>query len=315
LLSLSAASQALGCPAFPAPISDINAVEFRSDIGGAIDPGLRDRNNAAMEPLRIFARMVSGAADRFVADADTPAGMCALAGLRQWAQARALLGVMANTQAERERATLLSGLTFAYLKTKSLASGDDHRLVEAWLDDLAKSIEAGFGDPARPRPRGFELAALAALAVGAATGDRQHWQFGENAYDQALASIDQDGLLSTAMTGGERVLYDQNIALGALVIMAELAARQSGEDWYMRRDGAIHRFADKVLDGLRDPSWFGKRCGESQFLPSGRDLAWIAFYARRFPARFAGRVPDGANFQSPRLGGDLTVLAEKWVKG
>ena len=75
-----------------------------------------------------------------------------------------------------------------------------------------------------------------------------------------------------------------------------------------------HRLADRVLDGLRDPSWFADQTGKSQFLPSGRDLAWIAFYARRFPDRFAGRVPDGAVFQSPRLGGDLTVLAEKWVR-
>jgi poly(beta-D-mannuronate) lyase len=308
-----AAERAMGCPTFPAPISDINAFEFRTDIGGAVDPVLRERNNAVMEPLRTYARFVSSAADRFVADADIPAGMCALSGLRQWAQASALLGVMANAQAERERATLVSGLAFAYLKTKGLASDDDKKLIEAWLVDLAKSVETGFAGPARPRS--VELAGLAALAVGAATGDREHWQFGESVYDQALAAIDNDGLLSTAMMGGERVLFDQNIALGALVMMAELAARQLGQNWYMRHDGAIHRFADRVLDGLHDPSWLGERCGKSQFLPSGRDLAWIAFYARRFPDRFAGRVPDGANFQSPRLGGDLTVLAEKWVRG
>ena len=87
-----------------------------------------------------------------------------------------------------------------------------------------------------------------------------------------------------------------------------------GEDWYERRDGALHRLANRVLDGLRDPSWFATQTGKEQVLPSGRDLAWIAFYARRFPDRFAGRVPDGAIFQSPRLGGDLAVLAEKWVK-
>jgi len=258
-------------------------------------------------------RLLSAAADRYVAEGDDPAAACVLSGLRQWAQARALLGVAPNPQAERERAALLSGLAFAFLKTKSDASSVDRVRIDAWLDELAQRVEAGFAAKELRASGGRELAGLAALSVGAATGNRAHWAFGEMAYDEALGNIDQDGVLASAVEG-ERTLADQDIALGALVMMAELAARQSGEDWYARRDGAVHRLADKVLDGLRDQSWFAQRTGKGQFVPSGRDLAWIAFYARRFPARFAGRVPDGAIFQLPRLGGDLTTLAEKWVR-
>ncbi len=308
------APAAIACAVIPAPIRDIDAVDYRDKAGIGIDAGLRARNDAAMEPARTFLRLVSAAADHFVADEKASAAMCTLTGLRQWAEAQALLGSVPNMQAERERAALLGGFAFAYLKTKGEASAADRAVIDAWLDQLAAGVESGFGDQARPGIRSLELAGLAAMAVGAATGDRDHWRFGEKAYEQSLGAIDKDGVLTTAMGGGERALFDQDFALGALVMMAELAAKQSGEDWYARQGGAIHRLADRVLDGLRDPGWFAERTGKSQFLPTGRDLAWVAFYARRFPTRFAGRVPDGAIFQLPRLGGDLTALAEKWVR-
>ncbi|MFI5012711.1 MAG: alginate lyase family protein [Hyphomicrobiales bacterium] len=306
---------ATACVTVPAPIRDLNAVDYRIGMGATVvDPALRARNDAAMEPVRTFLRLVSAAADHFVADNKVAAGICTLAELRQWAEGGALLGTMANMQAERERAAVVGGLAFAYLKTRDQALADDRKAIEPWLDKLAVAVEAAFAVEARPVSRSLALVGLATMAVGAATGNRDHWRFGEADYDRSLADINGDGVLQVAMLGGERALFDQDFALGSLVMMAELAARQSGEDWYQRRGGAIHRLADRVLDGLRDPGWFTEQTGKGQFRPSGRDLAWIAFYARRFPERFAGRVPDGAIFQSPRLGGDLTTLAEKWVK-
>jgi poly(beta-D-mannuronate) lyase len=309
------AQPSLACTSIPAPIRDIAAIDYHVGAGSlVIDPVLRARNDTAMEPLRTFARLVSAAADRFVADGKAIAAVCALADLRQWAEGGALLGVMANGQAGRERAGLLSAVAFAYLKTKGEATTADRAAIDAWLDRLAAGVETSFNDQDPLTIRNRELAGLAALAVGATTGNRDHWRFGEATYDQLLAAIGSDGVLVGEMAGGELALFDQDYALGVLVMMAELAAKQSGEDWYGRRGGAIHRLADRVLDGLRDPSWFAEQTGKGQFLPTGRDLAWVAFYARRFPVRFAGRVPDGAIFQSPRLGGDLTALAEKWVR-
>jgi poly(beta-D-mannuronate) lyase len=314
-LGLAQAHAGTVCATSPGLIRDLDAVDYHTGPGGVlIDPALRSRNDAAMEPARTFVRLVSASADHFVAEDKAPAAVCALASLRRWAEGEALLGAMANLQAERERAGLLSGLAFAYLKTKDQASPSDRVAIEPWLDKLAGGVEAGFGDPARPANRRLALAGLATAAVGAATGNRNHWRFGEEAYDQSLAAISPNGVLEIEMMGAERALFDQDFALGALAMTAELAAKQAGEDWYERRGGAIHRLADRVLDGLRDPAWFSAQTGKEQLLPSGRDLAWIAFYARRFPDRFAGRVPDGAIFQSPRLGGDLAVLAEKWVK-
>jgi poly(beta-D-mannuronate) lyase len=313
--SVAQAQAGAACSSVPGPIRDIGAVDYHIGAGDAlIDPTLRSRNDAVMEPVRTFVRLVSASADHFVAEGKAPAAVCALASLRQWAQGEALLGVMANMQAQRERAGLLSGLAFAYLKTKELASTTDRAAIEPWLDKLAAGVESGFGDPSRPANRRLALAGLATVVVGAATGNRDHWRFGEQAYDKSVAAINPDGVLEAEMVGGERALFDQDFAVGALVMVAELAAKQSGEDWYERQGGAIHRLADRVLDGLRDPVWFSAQTGKEQLQPSGRDLAWIAFYARRFPDRFAGRVPDGAIFQSPRLGGDLALLAEKWVK-
>jgi poly(beta-D-mannuronate) lyase len=304
--------EARGCATVPAPIRDINAVDFRQD--GGVDPALRALNDTAMDPIRTYVRLVSAAADHFLADGTPAAALCTVEDLRQWAQAKALLGNTANVQAERERAAQLGGLAFAYLKTRDSALPADQAVIDGWLDELASAVEVGFDDKAKPGRRSPELAGLAALAVGATIGKEEHRRFGREVYEHSLGAIDADGTLETAMGGGDHVLFDQNIALGALVMMAELGALETNEDWYAVHDGAIHRLADRVLDGLRDPSWFADRSGKSQFLPSGRDLAWIAFYARRFPARFAGRVPDGAIFQLPRLGGDLTTLAEKWVR-
>ena len=222
---------AWSCAPIPAPVGDIDAVDYRQGPGGSFDAALRARNDAVMEPVRTYVRLVSTAADRFLADSEPAAAACALSDLRQWAQAKALLGAMANVQAERERAALVSGLAFAYLKTRIKAAEPDRALIDAWFDELAKAIEAGFGDNARPGHRSLELAGLATLVVGAAIDNRDHWGFGAKAYEQALGAIDADGVLTTAMGGGERALFDQNFALGALVMMAELAARQSGEDW------------------------------------------------------------------------------------
>jgi poly(beta-D-mannuronate) lyase len=306
----------MGCAVVPDPVRDINAVDYRTGPGGmTIDSSLRARNDAAMEPQRTFVRVVSSSADHYIADNKTAAAECVLTALRDWANGGALLGATANAQADRERSGLTSGIAFAYLKTKDAASLEDQQTIEAWLNKLASGVESAFGDPARPANRSLALAGLATMAVGVATGNGDHQRFGEAAFDQSARAIDEQGVLEIEMGGGERALFDQDFALGNLVMTAELAAKQSGEDWYSRHDGALHHLADRVLDGLHDPSWFAERTGKQQFLPSGRDLAWIAFYARRFPDRFAGRVPDGAIFQSPRLGGDLTVLAEKWVKG
>jgi poly(beta-D-mannuronate) lyase len=314
LVSALSAPEAFACASIPAPIVSIDAIDYRQGPAGTVDSALKARNDVAMEPVRTYVRLVSTAADRYLAEGQPSTALCALSGLAQWARARALLGPTANVQAERERAAIVGGLAFAYLKTRIGSSAADRVLIDAWLDELASAVESGFDDNAPPGNRSLELAGLGSLAVGAATGNREHWRFGQKAYEHAIGAIDADGVLTTAMSNGERALFDQNFALGELVMMAELAARQSDEDWYQEGDGAVHRLADRVLDGLYDPAWFAERSGKNQFLPSGRDLAWIAFYARRFPARFAGRVPDGAIFQLPRLGGDLTVLAERWVK-
>ena len=303
------------CASVPAPLRDLDAVEYHAGPDGVvIDAALRAENDAAMEPVRTFVRLASASADHFVAEGKAGAGLCAIVALRLWAQNDALLGTMSNAQAERERTGLLSGIAFAYLKTRELASSDDRSVIEPWLDKLARGVEASFGDPARPANRRLALAALATAAAGTAIDGQGHWRFAEEAFDQSLGAINSNGVLEIEMMGQERALFDQNFALGSLVMAAELAERQKNEDWYERHDGALHRLANRVLDGLRDPSWFAKQTGKEQVLPSGRDLAWIAFYARRFPDRFAGRVPDGTIFQSPRLGGDLAVLAEKWVK-
>jgi poly(beta-D-mannuronate) lyase len=296
-------------------VRDIDAVEYHTGADGmSNDAALKARNDAALEPVRTFVRLVSANADRFVADEKIPTAVCTLTSLRQWAEGGALLGSVTNMQAERERAGLLSGIGFAYLKTKDQASPWDRAAIEPWLDKLAAGVEAAFGNPARPANRALALAGLATMVAGAATGNRDHRRFAEAAYDRSLAAIDPHGVLGVEMGGAERALFDQDFALGALVMTAEVAAKQWREDWYSRHEGAVHRLADRVLDGLHDPSWFAQQTGKDQFQPTGRDLAWIAFYARRFPDRFAGRVPDGAVFQSPRLGGDLTLLAQKWVR-
>ena len=88
---------------------------------------------------------------------------------------------------------------FAYLKTRNLASTADRAAIEPWLDKLARGVEASFSDPARPANRRFALVSLATAAVGAASDDRDHWRFGEEAYDQSLAAINPEGVLDIEM--------------------------------------------------------------------------------------------------------------------
>jgi hypothetical protein len=105
----------------------------------------------------------------------------------------------------------------------------------------------------------------------------------------------------------QRGAFSGALLFGLVWMMAELA-RLRGQDWYASRNHAIDRLARRVIEGSRDPAWFNQHTGVAQ-LPL-QASGWVEFYRLRSPD---GGVFDAAHargpFHSPRLGGDLTLMA------
>ncbi len=301
----------------PAPVRDIEANRYYVDAAGTIvDPALKARKDVAVKPLKDFLRVVSGAADRYVASGDREAARCALDALRFWAQGDAMLGKMSSRQAEYERNWMLAGVAMAYLKVKLNAAAGESKSIEAWLDRLAGEVRRFFDDPARARNNHYHWAALAVGATAAGTGFQSHWEFARQAFRDAAMAIQPDGTLPLEMARQKKALWYHEFALAPLVVLAEIAARQ-GEDWYSINDGAVRRLGARVLDGIAHPENFEQRTGYRQegFEPGGLVgdiLVWIEFYGRRFGDEEASRwLSAPRNY--PQLGGDLAQLARRWI--
>jgi poly(beta-D-mannuronate) lyase len=95
-----------------------------------------------------------------------------------------------------------------------------------------------------------------------------------------------------------------------LVLIAEVAA-QNGTDLYRENNGAIHRLAGLVIDGLTDAGHLERLTDERQEEvgePTGGSLAWAEPYYTRFGD--ARLVPWLTRFRPLRhrwFGGDATL--------
>jgi hypothetical protein len=104
-------------------------------------------------------------------------------------------------------------------------------------------------------------------------------------YHLGVSSIQPDGSLVAEMNRAGMAEHYHLYALGALVMLAELASA-NGIDVYPERDGAIHRLVKFSVVGLEDPSMIEKRTGVQQNLPErmgGLEIGWAVPYVRRFP--------------------------------
>lgn len=308
---LASACAFAACPAPPAGQPDIRALGYYTDkAGSVIDPALHQQNKDATAPLDRYAADVAHMSDDYLRSGDPAAAQCTLNWLGAWADEGAMLGQMIrvnNDQSFYMWQWMLDAVAMAYLKVHDQADPQQRARIDPWLQQLARANLAYWDNPKRRRNNHYYWGGLGVLATGLVTDDQTLWQAGHAAFQKGIDDIQDDGSLPLEMARGQRALHYHDYALTPLVMMAELA-RLRGQDWYARRDHAIDRLARRVIEGSKDPAWFNQQTGVAQ-LPL-QASGWVEFYRLRSPD---GGLFDAAHargpFHSPRLGGDLTLMA------
>ncbi|MCA1951867.1 MAG: alginate lyase family protein [Hyphomicrobiales bacterium] len=308
-------ARAATCPPPPPPVVDITSNTFYADSAGSIpDPALVEKRKASVAPLERFRADVARYASRGLAG-NRDWSLCAGTWLRAWAEGGALLGRMSETQAHFERHWSLAGFAMAYLIARPALPQADRAVIEAWLDRVAEA--AATAQYAARRKQANNLYYWLGFALGAAssaTGNARHWGLAAETYRTALTHVEPDGSLPRETRRAGMALHYHSFALQPLVMLAELAARR-GADWYALEGGAIHRLAAFTLAAHGDSRPLAERAGAAQKPLTRGQLAWLPFYARRFPERAAGAAAILAegDLWSSMIGGNMSLIARRGI--
>lgn len=309
--ALASSAAAITCAQPPPAQRNLLAVRYYSDAAGTVeDPALRRQNDAALAPVRGYARELTRLTDRYRRSGGARVAECALDWLDDWAQSKALLGTTNGNQAEYERKWTLAALALNYLKIRDAVSLDTEKTgrVEHWLSELAVVVIRFHENPRRGRNNHLYWSGLAVAASGVAANDPRLFGWGVAVFHEALGQIRDDGTLPLELARKELALHYHNFAAAPLALIAEIG-EANGIPLYDAGGGAFHRLVRRTLEGMRDPAYFQHLTGAAQRIPRGGVMAWLEPYAARFPsspaARFAAELrPLGYD----RLGGDLTLL-------
>ncbi len=126
----------------------------------------------------------------------------------------------------------------------------------------------------------------------------------------ALTQIQEDGTLPLELLRKSKARHYHNFSLMPLVLIAEAAA-QNGIALYPEGNGALHRLAGRVIEGLDGRGYFERGVGVKQDWVGtldGGSLVWAEPYFARFADRHL--VKWLARFRPLRnrwFGGDATL--------
>ncbi len=300
------ASRPFICPALPDPVTDLKMPsKYRSDDSKReiIDPENAAGYEELSSPIYGFMNEISDASDLVVRThgRQRDAADCAIAGLRRWAEAGAMLGES-------------NGIGDAVLRNKVDIAAADRAAIEPWLRRLALRVRKVYGSDQQLNSRNNNhvyWAAWGVTAAGLALDDQGFIDWGRAVYRRALKQIEPDGTLPLETGRGSRALQYHIFAIAPLVAIAE-TGEVNGLALYREHDSALLRLIDRTLSGLDDPSWFAAKAGAPQLLESAvssANLAWLEFYNRRFADPRAERwLQELRPMRQRRLGGNLTAL-------
>jgi poly(beta-D-mannuronate) lyase len=313
------------CPAPPAPsaalvVAQAYATGDRSY--SKLDPVKQAARQEALRSVRAFSSGVALMANRYVSTGGKRAdqGGCALQWLKNWADAGALTR-LSDHDAQFVLSVQLSGWTLAYMQVRDLhfTAGDPHPAILRWFSALSDRLQAhtdGLRN-ATARNNHRYWAGLAAMGTAANTGDAARMRWALASARVGLDQVTPAGALPLELDRKKMAQHYHLYAAAPLVMMAEIAsaARVSLYDY---RDGALHRLVAFSARSVGDPTLMGRLAGapqpdmrRPQSYADKQSLAWIPFYARRFPDRSpdVSRLLAFGPFRNPELGGDLTMLA------
>jgi poly(beta-D-mannuronate) lyase len=282
-----------------------------------IDPESQKKYLNEIAPVRAYLRDVVKLANSFALShgENRVAGQCAARAILAWAKAGAL-GEAKTQIAMFNRATFLAGIASAYIQIRQSPElkPDERTLIESWLRGLSdetrefytKKRESKTVEPNNIQYWGSLGVAMAAIA----TGDQDSLAWAVEAVRLGACEATPEGALPRELARKQRARHYHLFALAPLVMLAEIAERNSLLG-YEACGGALHRIVAFALHAIDDPSEIEELAGTKQLamepLKSDTGLAWLEPYAKRFPDK-SWRLSALRPLSNSYLGGNLTAL-------
>ncbi len=286
--------------------------------------------NRQVKPLYSYVDSVARITDRYLRQTQRSleVASCGLEWLHAWAKENAMTGSIKGRQGYYERKWASGSIALSYLKIRDQSGLDDDKKksVESWIGRLADIVQdSSTGETSRRNNHAY-WNGMTNIANGILLNRRDLFDSGIGAYKLALSEMRSDGILPLELDRKEHALHYHNFALGPLIFIAELAAKQ-GSDLYRERsrgnpnvsaDGGpdVHKLVDLVIRSLEDPGYFRKFSPIPQAMRKGKisdyisdlELTWMELYYSRFKeprlVRFICRLRPLYNW---RTGGDATL--------
>lgn len=263
-------------------------------LSGSSGPTNPEEGKATV-PYQQLQQAVTNGASRYVATGDHAEAACVASLLARWASAKTLLdySYRESSQAWYQVEWTLSSISLGYsiVQADPAITADQRRQILKWMHDVTVYMfdqDPNPGDPARENNHAY-WRALCAASVGILTNDNALYRRGLEQYVRAIGQMNPDGSLPLEMARHENALHYQSFALTPLVMIAELARRQSTDLYSMRVNG--HTIADAVdflvrasanLDLMKqyaaEPQTFS-------IFTDKRPPAWLEFWAARHPGK------------------------------
>ena len=279
-------------------------------------------NPAEHEMTQVYAAFemrVTAGMNRFLATGNHGEAQCAQAQIDRWAQANALMDYDADANGQ---SWFQVEWTLSSIATSESVLLNDPKLDRAmttrdvaWMNKVAHRM-IGFPKAAREHNNHHYWRGLAAIATGVVSSDDELFNFGVQAFHDAVNEIDQRGAFPKEMQRSERSIHYQSFALQPLVPIAEFAERQH-VPLYSYKSASGHTLADAIVylgQIVGDPSIVKAYTPVDQLIDSDATdfFSSLEFFTHRFPNRqLPASIVDALKKPTfaTRLGGSTTVLA------
>jgi len=233
LVAAAEGGKGFTCETTPAPIVSLDfGSRYTEDspTRSDIDEASNAEVNKALEPVDNYINDLSKMANTALLDeADRLERIaCVTQWLLDWAEADALSG-LESLNAKLAAPARFAGFAIALLQVQAAGQVDQtaRETIVSWLKGLGEPMMAFFEKDAPPKASRNNLrawAALAAAAIGKASGDAAMIQWAEQSFELVACDAAADGSLPLEMGRADKALSYQLHATAPLVLTADLLA-------------------------------------------------------------------------------------------
>lgn len=315
----------LDCPEAPEPYT--GALDFPSKYEGSdkarddFNPKSNARYKMRTQSITDLEKGVSKMVGQYLESGHSSYLNCTMSWLTAWAEADALTGSVQSHTGKSMRKWALGSIASAYLQLKMSSSDplrqapSSARKVEAWFGELAELVVDDWSDQPLRKVNNHEYwAAWSVMAVAVVLDRRDLFDWSVNQYRIAATQVDEQGYLPNELARDTRALFYHNYALPPLAMIAAFA-EANGVSLINEGDGALHRLAQRVIQGIDRPEGFREITGSDQNLEDldrASKYSWLEPYC--WVSECSGlvqrRLEDFRPIKTYRMGGNITRLFE-----